>query len=242
MRYKLLITSSKNNFQRLFIVFSDSIRMAGSKSDKKSAAEAVVKRKPRVERLLKKQGPLEVENTKKVLIFKGHKTSQVVVDVMRDIGKITKPNNKLMGKKNEILPFEDANSIEFLTTKNDTSLFAMGSHTKKRPNNLVLGRTFDGHVLDMFEFGVENFESLSDIKGFKKGLGAKPCMVFLGDQWKADTTFERIRNFFVDFFRGDKSDKVNLKGVDHVLVFAVTDGVIHLRAHNISFMRSGTKV
>lgn len=217
--------------------------MGTSKKDKKSsAAEAVVKRKPRVERLFKKQGPLEVENTKKVLIFKGHKTSQVVVDVMKDIAKLTKPHCKMMEKKNEILPFEDANSIEFLTTKNDTSLFAMGSHTKKRPHNLVLGRTFDGHVLDMFEFGIDNFESLESIKGFKKSLGSKPSLVFLGDQWSADASYERIRNFFIDFFRGDKVDKINLKGIDHVMVFAIVNGVIHLRTHNISFMHSGTKV
>lgn len=48
-------------------------------------ADAIVKRKPRVERLLRKRGPLELENTKKTLFFKGHKTSQVVVDVLRDM-------------------------------------------------------------------------------------------------------------------------------------------------------------
>lgn len=216
--------------------------MAGSKSEKKTAAEAVVKRKPRVERLMKKQGPLEVENTKKVLIFRGHKTSQQVVDVMRDIAMISKPHCKMLDKKNEILPFEDANSIEFLTTKNDTSLFAMGSHTKKRPHNLVLGRTFDGHVLDMFEFGVDNFESLDSIKGFKKSLASKPALIFLGDQWNSDSAYERMRNFFIDFFRGDKVEKINLKGIDHVMVFAVVEGVVHVRTHNISFLRSGTKV
>lgn len=218
--------------------------MGGSKKEKKptTAAQAVMKRKPRVERLMKKQGPLEVENTKKVLIFKGHKTSQVVVDVMRDIAKISKPHCKTLGKNNEILPFEDANSIEFLTTKNDTSLFAMGSHTKKRPHNIVLGRTYDGHVLDMFEFGIDNFESLESIKGFKKSLGSKPCLVFLGDQWSADASYDRVRNFFIDFFRGDKVEKINLKGIDHVMVFAVVDKVIHLRTHCISFMKSGTKV
>lgn len=107
--------------------------------------------------------------------------------------------------------------MEFLTTKNDTSLFAMGSHTKKRPHNIVLvlaiitvpyclnfqlntfhqGRTYDGHVLDMFEFGVGNFESISQFSGFKKAVGSKPVLVFLGDQWNIDTSFDRIRNFFI---------------------------------------------
>ena len=43
------------------------------------------KRKPRVERLLKKQAPQITENTKKALIFKGHNTSQIIVDVLKDL-------------------------------------------------------------------------------------------------------------------------------------------------------------
>ena len=215
--------------------------MPRSKSQN-STPESLVKHKPRVERLLKKRAPLEVENTKQVLVLRGHKTSQVVVDVLRDIAKISKPNCKTLSKKNDILPFEDVNSLEFLTTKNDTSLFAMGSHTKKRPDNIVLGRTFDGHVLDMFEFGVSKFTALGDITGFKKSLGSKPVLVFLGDQWSSDSTYERLRNFFIDFFRGDKVDKINLKGIDHAMVFTVLDGVIYFRTHTISFMRSGTRV
>ena len=55
-----------------------------------------------------------------------------------------------------------------------------GNHSKKRPNNLVMGRCFDHHILDMMEFGVENYQSMA---AFKKAvtLGAKPCFVFSGD-------------------------------------------------------------
>ena len=40
-----------------------------------------------------------------------------------------------MTKKNEIRPFEDINSLEFLSQKNDCSLFMVGSHSKKRPHH-----------------------------------------------------------------------------------------------------------
>ena len=103
----------------------------------------VVKRKPKVARALKKRDPQLVENTKKALIMRGHSTSQVIVDVLGDISKLVKPNCKVLSRKNEILPFEDVNSLEFLATKNDTSLFALGSHSKKRPHNLVLVRVVD---------------------------------------------------------------------------------------------------
>ena len=44
--------------------------------------------------------------------------------------------------------------MEFLSQKNDASLFAFGTHSKKRPHNLVFGRLFDHHILDMVETGV----------------------------------------------------------------------------------------
>src|SRR3546814_6517942 len=37
-------------------------------------------------------------------------------------------------------PFDNEQGLEFLCQKNDCSLFGMVSHSKKRPNNLVLVR------------------------------------------------------------------------------------------------------
>jgi len=46
----------------------------------------------------------------------------------------------MLTQKNDILPFEDAVQIEKLLQKHDSSLFFFSSHSKKRPNNLVLGK------------------------------------------------------------------------------------------------------
>ncbi|KAK3735825.1 hypothetical protein QZH41_019922, partial [Actinostola sp. cb2023] len=46
----------------------------------------------------------------------------------------------LSRRKNVLKPFEDQTSLEFFSVKNDASLFAYGSHSKKRPHNLVLGK------------------------------------------------------------------------------------------------------
>lgn len=70
--------------------------------------------------------------------MKGHHTSETIVEVLQDITKLVKPNNITLNRKNELLPFEDVNSLEFLTQKNNCSLFAIGSHTKKRPDNLIM--------------------------------------------------------------------------------------------------------
>lgn len=61
-------------------------------------------------------------------------------------------------------------SQEKLCSKADASLFAFGSHSKKRPSNLLLGRLFDGHLLDMFELGVERFVSMHELHVRSNGL------------------------------------------------------------------------
>ena len=75
-----------------------------------------------------------------------------------------KPDAINFSKKNSIRPFEDASSLEFFAEKQDASLFVIGSHSKKRPDNLVFARTFDHKILDMVEVGVSNYQSCKDFK------------------------------------------------------------------------------
>jgi ribosome production factor 2 len=39
------------------------------------------------------------------------------------------------------------------------------SHNKKRPNNVVIGRTYEHKVLDMVEMGVLDATSIEDVVG-----------------------------------------------------------------------------
>ncbi len=87
-----------------------------------------------------KEGTDMSDRAKRVLVVKGKNSCQIINDVLLDITMLSKPNCKILNKKNELLPFEDANSIEFLSQKNECSIFALGSHSKKRPNNLILVR------------------------------------------------------------------------------------------------------
>jgi hypothetical protein len=40
-----------------------------------------------------------------------------------------------------MLPFDDESKVESMSSKNDASLFMIGTHNKKRPNNIVLGKS-----------------------------------------------------------------------------------------------------
>mmetsp|Transcript_22119 Transcript_22119/g.33106 ORF Transcript_22119/g.33106 Transcript_22119/m.33106 type:complete len:356 (-) Transcript_22119:1332-2399(-) len=178
--------------------------------------------KARVVRYLKKTEPLLVENTRSVLLLKGIKCSNDMNVVLKDMRALKAPNSKLLSKNNVIQSFDDSGqqSLEFLMTKNDCSMFVLASHNKKRPNNLCLGRMFDRRILDVVELGVERYKSLLDYKGNpKKRIGSKPLMLFVGDGWHLNAELKRLQNLLIDLHRGDVVNKIVLSGLDHIMVF-----------------------
>ncbi|CAM9723947.1 unnamed protein product [Discosporangium mesarthrocarpum] len=154
----------------------------------------------RVRRVLRKREPQVNENAKKAIIIRGRKVSQDVSDVLKDVFRLKAPDAIMFSRKNDINPMEDETSLEFLMTKNDCSLVAFGSHNKKRPNNLVLGRTFDGHILDMIELGLVGFVGTSELNGLAKRVGSKPVMMFQGDQWGREESYRKLQNLLVGAF------------------------------------------
>ncbi len=148
-----------------------------------------------------------------------------------------------LSRKNDIRPFEDASSLEFLCEKNECAAFLYTSSNKKRPHNLVLGRTFDGHVFDMVELGVneESFVSLREIAGPKKALGASPCLIFSGDGWERSPELGRLRNLVLDVFGGRDLTGVSLKGIDHVVCLTSgadgDDRTVYWRTYFVEFKK-----
>jgi ribosome production factor 2 len=43
-------------------------------------------------------------------------------------------------------------------------LFVVGTHSKKRPDNVVFARCFAGEVMDMVEMGVESVVGMAEFK------------------------------------------------------------------------------
>lgn len=144
--------------------------------------------------------PKVIENVKNALFLEGRKTSIVIKDVLKDLCTFKKPHCKALTRNNDITPFDDQNKLEVLLTKNDCHLFMFGSHSKKRPDNVIMGRVHDNQVLDMIEFGVKKFQSLKEFKNEKIGIMSKPCLVFNGDKWKMSEELRRIKSLFVDMF------------------------------------------
>lgn len=137
----------------------------------------------------------------------------------------------MMQKKNDILPFENIVPIEKFASKYEASLFMMVSHNKKRPHNLMMGRMYEHTLLDMIEFGVENYKGLKDFKVEKITVGIKPLLIFNGELFESNYEYGRIKNLLVDMFQRQVVDKIRLQGLEHVLSFTAVENKILLRSY-----------
>ncbi|XP_028295420.1 ribosome production factor 2 homolog [Gouania willdenowi] len=205
-------------------------------------SDGVIKPKTkRSKRFLDNRAAKLTENVKGAIIMKGGNTSQTITQTLKDIYSLKKPNAVLYKKKNITRPFEDSTSLEFFSKKSDCSLFLFGSHNKKRPNNLIFGRMFDFHVLDMIELGVEKYVSLADIKVSKCPEGTKPMLVFAGEAFDTDVEHKRLKSLLIDFFRGPTVSAVRLAGLEHILHFTAVDGRIYMRSYRSLLKKSGCR-
>ncbi|KAJ6660253.1 hypothetical protein lerEdw1_017953 [Lerista edwardsae] len=133
-------------------------------------------------------------------------------------------------RKNITRPFEDQTSLEFFSKKSDCSLFLFGSHNKKRPNNLIIGRMYDYHVLDMVELGIEKFVGLGEIKREYRASSELCYQSYVED---IDV---------LDFFKGPTVPRVRLAGLEHVLHFTAVDDQIYMRSYKVLLKKSGCKI
>jgi len=114
-----------------------------------------------------------------------------------------------------------------------------------------MGRLFDGCVLDMMEFGVDpnTWKSISEFSaGRGKVLcrtGSTPMMVFngevFGDATDSPADFSLLKSLFLDFFRVQPLEKVNLASLDRVIVVTYIQSVIYFRQYAVSIKRNATK-
>ena len=90
--------------------------------------------------------------------------------------------------------------------------------------NLVLGSTFDHKILDMFEFEVTNFLPITFFsKNIEVDSHMKPVIIFQGDLFETDFEFERIKKYFLDFFRIQDLEEIEITELRRVIVLSVSD-------------------
>lgn len=200
-------------------------------------------------RELDKRAPKLVEGGKKTLILHGTKTSNVLNAVLTEIYHLKKDNAVKYTRRNEnIRPFETGGetALEFYSLKTDCSVFVFGSHSKKRPDNLVIGRCYDHHIYDLVELGVENFKSMASYKYDKKIaplIGSKPFFAFIGEGFENVEELKHLKEVLLDLFRGQVVKNLNLAGLDRVYVCtAVSSNKVFFTHCALRLKKSGTIV
>ncbi|CAJ1327185.1 unnamed protein product [Effrenium voratum] len=157
--------------------------------------QVLSKRKPKTRRgkkILKDREPKVTEDAKTAMIIRGTKTSNDMSILLRELHLIRSPLAMIYMRKHEEHPFEESHKVEKMCTKFDHSLFVFGSSSKKRPARLIFGRLFDGGLLDMQEFNVEDYKSMQQFRASKEAMvGSKPLMVFQGPAFDSDERMKR---------------------------------------------------
>lgn len=211
---------------------------------------------PRTARILKAKEPQLIEPPKRTLVMHGSKCPTALNTVLKTFHSLTRPNSVLFHKKNEnIHPFENAESLEFLANKNECGIVVFGSSNKKRPNCVTLARIFDSKLLDMCELMLLPNPDGEEIAPFNNlsmqiGVGMRPLLLFAGSAWDDATSSVHVllKSMFVDMFKGETSDKIDVEGLQYALMIAAeepTEGlapVVHLRWYKIRTKRSGHKL
>jgi ribosome production factor 2 len=166
------------------------------------------------------------------VFIKGRKSCQELNRIWEELAKFRFGEIAQYNRVNDVLPFESVEEVEKFCAKTNCSLFAVFSHCKKRPNDVIFGRLFNGHVTEMYEVGVSEFRAQPDLPGARVlDHAAVPMLVFEGDQWEGE--YIQFRSVLMDFFVGDLKGHVDVFQVQHVLVFTVIDGVIRVRHYSV---------
>ena len=90
---------------------------------------------------------------------------------------------------------------------------------------------YNHNLLDMFELGIEDYRGFTDFTNSKITLGNKPCMVFCGEPFETESDYKKLKNYFIDFFRGVEATEVRLQGFEHALLFTAVEGKVLLRSY-----------
>ncbi|CAH0586911.1 unnamed protein product [Chrysodeixis includens] len=194
-------------------------------------------------KVLQSKEPKPIEGPKQSLFIQGRNPSELTRKLLKDIYDLKKPDAAYLSRKNDFVPFEDATLIEKLCYKKEAALFGVGSHSKKRPHNIILGRTFDYGILDMIELGADKYKAMSEFHNMKVMAGLKPCLIFNGPTWDLNQDLKRLKSLFTDFFSREKVDCIRLQGLEHVISFTATaENIIYFRSYRIQLKKSGQRI
>lgn len=201
-------------------------------------------------RILRKREPQIVEDGKTAIHVAGSKASADVSALLRDLHSTRRELGVLYMHKHPWHPFEEIAPLEKLCMKHDHGMFVFGSSSKKRPFRLIIGRLFDGRLLDMQEYKVADYKSCKSFGKAEVQLGSKPLVVFQGTAFEGDESMKRAKSLLLDYFSGARPQNILLSGIEHVIVCSAlgtgsgagASSGIHVKRYKIEMKKSGSEL
>merc|ERR1719160_593485 len=96
------------------------------------------------------------------------------------------------------------------------------------------------------------FRTLGQFKTKKFAVGLRPMLLFAGTAFESpvDNEFTLAKSMFVDFFKGETSDKIDVEGLQYIVSLTAEETTgegdakpkIHLRTYLIRTKRSGQRL
>lgn len=197
-----------------------------------------------VQRRQKAAAPQLIEEVKPLLLLRGVKPGKYGNEFLQNLKKLKPNSSVLLSRKNEVFPFDDPSFVERLCDSHNCGMFCLVSHSKKRPNNVILGRLFNGQLLDMFEFGINGFLTLKQVlkvNKLAKASGSDSIVLFQGDEWESSDTNRSLRLFLLDIFKPRHLKEVSLTNLDHVISLSLNDGILRFRSYFIGLKKNTAK-
>jgi len=98
-----------------------------------------------------------------------------------------------------------------------------------------MGSLYNNKILDLFEYQVLNFINIDHFKkDIKIDSCMKPVVVFQGDVFETDFQYDRMRKFFLDYFRLHDIEEVSVSELKRVIIISSgEDKEIKIRCYQV---------
>ena len=182
--------------------------------------------------------PKLIEDPKQSIFINTQSANEITRLALNEIYLLRKDYSTKLTKKELIHNIaENKLDVQFLCEKNNASLFSFATDTKRNPMSITFGSLFNHEILDYFEFEITNFVPCEYFKAFTQiDTYMKPVLIFQGEIFESNFEFERVKKFFIDFFRLYPVENAVISELRRVIVFTCDNDeqIIKLRCYQVN--------
>lgn len=183
--------------------------------------------------------PKLIEDPKEALFINTNNSNDIMRMILNDLFISRKELSKKLSKKENIHNItENKNDIEYLCDKNNTAFFTFTNDTKKKPLDITFGLIFNKLILDSFEFEVTNYIPIEYFaKDIQISSQMKPVIIFQGEIFETEYSYDRLKNFFFDFFKQIDTDTTTISDLRRIIIIScdnANEKIIKIRNYQVN--------